>query len=280
MSHNQKIIVWPVVSVMVVLFGALAFVAGRPRHPIKPAEKRLTMPLRATPIAPVAGTQSGSARHRNLSLQPEAFSMGRRLGQRFSPAKRDISILVATLTIGSEPRIVQITRTQKDDGEQVEIKIAGSTASLNWDAKQGALSSGSRATGSDRELIERVALDSPDQFVLAQLRGASYFTVAHNVRPAKADDKYSGPLWNVIRVNDPEADEAKRPESRWRMYYLNTATGLIDRIESEFQGQRLVAEVLGWIDQSGETIPSRIIWTYQGQAVLDYRVTTFSKVSK
>lgn len=219
-------------------------------------------------------------RARNLSLQPEAFNMSRRLGQRFSPGKREISVLVGTLTIGSERRTVQTIRTQSDDGEQVEIKIAGSQGSLTWDAAQGALSSANRATDSDRQLIERLVLDSPDQFVLAQLRGASYYTIARNVRPVDAGDQYSGPLWNVIRIGDPEPDEAKRPESRWRLYYLNAVTGLIDRIESEAQGQQIVAELSSWTDLDGEKIPTQITWTHLDQTLMQYRLINFSHAER
>jgi hypothetical protein len=206
--------------------------------------------------------------------------MSRRLGQRFSPGKREISVLVGTLTIGSERRTVQTIRTQSDDGEQVEIKIAGSQGSLTWDAAQGALSSANRATDSDRQLIERLVLDSPDQFVLAQLRGASYYTIARNVRPVDAGDQYSGPLWNVIRIGDPEPDEAKRPESRWRLYYLNAVTGLIDRIESEAQGQQIVAELSSWTDLDGEKIPTQITWTHLDQTLMQYRLINFSHAER
>src|SRR5712692_9236931 len=77
----------------------------------------------------------------SLSMQPEAFNMGRRLGARFSPSKRETSTLDGTLTIGTDLRTMQTTRTQTDDGEQIEIKFVGSTGSLTWDAAQGALSS-------------------------------------------------------------------------------------------------------------------------------------------
>lgn len=280
MSHKQKSIVWPVLLVVVVLLGTLAFVAGRPRRHAKPEEKKRTMPPRERQVVQVLSANTGGPRPRNLSLQPEAFNMGHRLGKRFSPGKRERSILIGTLTIGSEQRIVQTTRTQTDDGEQVEIKIAGSPGSLTWDRNQGALSSGSRATGSDRQLVERLALDSPDQFVLAQLRGASYYMVAPNVRPVNAGDNYTGPLWNIIRVGDPEPDEAKRPESRWRLYYLNAVTGLIDRIESEAQGQRIVAELSAWTDQDGEKTPTQITWTHLGQTLMQYRLTNFSHAEK
>lgn len=183
---------------------------------------------------------------------------------------------MGTLTVGTERQLVQTTRTQTDKGEEVEIKIAGAQGSLTWEAGQGALSSGSRATSSNRELIERLVLDSPDQFVLAQLRGASYYTVARNVRPADAGDNYAGQLWDIVRVNDPEPDETKQPQSRWRLYYINTATGLIDKIESEVGGKRIVAELSGWNDQNGEKVPTQIKWTQQGRTLMQYTLANFS----
>lgn len=279
MSDKQRRVFWPVLLVVVVLLSALAFVAGRPRRLGAPEEKRPSAPVKIQ-SAQTKGEKAKTSGPRNLSLQPEAFNMGCRLGARFAAGKREKSVLVGTLTVGSERRTVQTIRTQTEDGEQVEIKIAGSATSLTWDKGQGALSSGSRASGSDRELIERLVLDSPDQFVLAQLRGASYYTVAYNVRPVNAGDKYAGPLWNIVRVNDPEPDEAKRPQSRWRLYYINVATGLIGRIESEVGGQRIVAAISGWTNQDGEKVPTEITWTGQGQTLMQYSLTNFSHAEK
>jgi hypothetical protein len=158
----------------------------------------------------------------------------------------------------------------------VEIAIAGRQALLTWHAAEGALSSGAPVTGSDRTLIERLVLDSPDQFVLAQLRGASYYTVAQNVRPDRAGDNYTGPLWNIVRVDDPQRDEQKRAESPWRLYYINATTGLIDRVVCQLRGETIAAEISGWTDQNGEKVPSQITWTHQGQTVMQYRLTNFS----
>ncbi len=261
-------------AIVLMLCGALGLVAVR----FGPNRSQPTAPEIATKSVPATtgGSVSGRKRGHNLSLQPEAFSMIRRLGARFSTSRRGQSILAGRLTIGSERRVVNLTRTQTDDGEQVEINIAGLSKPLTWNGDQGALSATGRATGSDRELIERLVLDSPDQFVLAQLRGASYFTVARNVRPANAEDNYTGPLWNIIRIGDPELDEAKRPESGWRLYYINAETGLIDKIESEVQGQRIVAEISGWTNQNGEKFPTRIIWRRLNQTIMEYRLTEFS----
>jgi hypothetical protein len=212
---------------------------------------------------------------RNLSLQPEASKMVRRLGARFL-SDNTTSALVGTLTIDSVTRPVQMMRKQSKDGESVEIRVEGSEL-LSWDTKQGALAADQKATGNKRELIERLVFDSPDQFVLMQLRGASYYTVAQSVRPADASDGYEGPLWTIVRVDDPERDEAKKPASPWRLYYINTTTGLIDRIESEVEGRRIVAEISSWTEQNGEQLPAQIVWTRDGQTLMQYSLTNFSQ---
>jgi hypothetical protein len=185
-----------------------------------------------------------------------------------------------TLVLGSERRTVQTIRTQTDDGERVEMRMSGTNDVLTWDKGQGARTSSSRAVGADRELIERLVFDSPDQFVLAQLRGANYHTVSRNVKPAGAGDNYNGPLWNLVRVSDPELDEAKRPQSHWRLYYINVTTGLIDRIVSEVNGQKLVAEVSNWSDVNGEKVPLQIIWKRSGQTIMQYSLSNFSHTEK
>jgi hypothetical protein len=214
---------------------------------------------------------------RNLSLQREAIRLARTVGKRFDSDQRSTSVLVGTLKIGSEQKQVQTRREQTDSGEKVEIKVAGGGGTLTWDANEGVLSAGSRAGNADRDMTERLVLDSPDQFVLAQLRGASYATVATNVRQS-ADGPANGQLWNVVRVNDPQSDEAKRAVSSWRLYYINVLSGLIDRIVSDFHGQQLTAEFT-WTEVNGEKVPAQIRWTSQGQLLMEYQLQHFAHVS-
>jgi hypothetical protein len=139
----------------------------------------------------------------------------------------------------------------------------------------GARSNDISAIGSLRELIERLALDSPDQFVLAQLRGASYHTVARDVRPAEAggSDDYTGPRWDLVRIAEPSRLTQNRPRSLWRLYYINSSTGLIDKVVSQEQGKTITAEFSGWITQGGETIPTRIMWKLNKRVVMDLAIT-------
>jgi hypothetical protein len=275
MTRKQQRVFWPGVLVIAIASGALALVTARAISNRKPvpaphnSSKTLLPPQDARVVE-----QKGP---RNLSLQPEAFNLGRRLGTRFSPDKRDQSILTGTLTIGAERKTLSAVRQQTSAGERVEITVVGSLGLLTWDAEQGAMSSTARASSSERDLIERLVLDSPDQFVLAQLRGASYYTIARYARPAEATDGYTGPLWNIVRVGDPEPDGEKQPKSPWRLYYINTVTGLVDRIVSEVQGQRIVAEMSNWTEINGEKVPANITWTSQGQPIMSFHLTLFTR---
>lgn len=282
MSARQKPTGWPLWVLIVLVITTVAFARGRLRAISNPT-------LTAVPETKTSNSKAGSGqtgnsqagrsnpRARNLSLQPGAFNLGRRVGQRFSSSQREQSVLLGTLTTGTEQRGVNITRKQTDNGEQVEINLAGSRGLLSWDAETGPLSSGARATGSERELIERLVLDSPDQFVLAQLRGASYYTVARNVRPAEeASDGYTGALWDIVRIDDPQRDAERKPESSWRLYYINARTGVIDKIVSELRGERIEAVFSDWREENGRKVPGRITWMRQGQELMQYRLTSFS----
>jgi hypothetical protein len=252
-----------------VAFGTAALLVDRAAAPNRIKEQPTTaQESTQTRLAPQA---------RNLSLQPEALKLARHLGARFLAPKDTTSVMTATLKIGSDARTIQMTRAQTEDGESVQIAIDSSSGPFTWDAKQGGLTSGRQPGPTERELIERLVFDSPDQFVLMQFRGASYYTVARAVRPVDAPDGYEGPLWTIVRTDDPEQDEAKRPVSRWRLYYINAATGLIDRIESEVQGQRIVAEISSWTEQNGERLPAKIIWRRDGQTLMQYSLMGFSQ---
>jgi hypothetical protein len=211
---------------------------------------------------------------RNLSLQPEAFRVARQLGKRFGAASRAVSALSGQLSIAGSQQAITITRRQTESGETVELSLTG--RALTWNAAEGMKTNAGAATDAERLLLERLLLDSPDNFVLAQVRGASYFTIARNVRPTDATDGYAGPLWNMVRVDEPQVDEQLRPQSTWRIYYLNVETGLPDRVEYQLDGKDIRAEFLEWNEAQGEKTPSLIRWSSDGQTIMEYRATNVS----
>ena len=219
--------------------------------------------------------QPRTRKMRNLALQPEAFKLSRRLGNRFASSRQTSSTLAGTLITGTQQQEVNVVRRQTSSGEEVGIGVAGTA--LTWSDVEGPGGSGANVNEGQRMLIERLVLDSPDQFVLAQLRGASYYTVARNVRDdVGGSDNYTGPLWDVIRVEEPDREATRRPLSNSRLYYINVQSGLIDKIVSEVRGEKIEANVLHWVDQGGEKIPSHIVWKRGDETVQEFRLTSFT----
>ena len=184
------------------------------------------------------------------------------------------------LTTATDRHIVQIVRTQNGSGEHVDISLTGTTTPLSWDATSGARTSAGTLSAADRALLERFTFDGADQFILAQLRGASYSVVARNVRPDDAPEDYAGPLWDVVRIDDPEQDQQKQPLSRWRLYYLNSVTGLIDKISYDSLGDRIEASLSDWTDRNGEKFPSTITWTSHEKPLATFNVTNVAFVAQ
>jgi hypothetical protein len=224
------------------------------------------------------GPSASAAWQGRLALQPQADRLRRSLGQRFVASGREVAALTGTLTIGMDQHRLQLTRAQQPDGEQVAIGLDGGPPSLTWSTANGAVSAGSPAADPQRALIEWLTLDSPDQFILAQLRGASYYTVARGALPAEANgaDDYSGPVWDLVRVGEPAGVSKNSPQSPSRLYYINAATRLIDKVVSNEPAGEVVAEITDWVSQAGELVPAHITWKQNGQLVMELTISSIT----
>lgn len=223
---------------------------------------------------PAPSTQNRRTQ-RGLVLQPEAFRVSRRLGKRFEATGSGATTSVGKLTTTGSQQPVTIVRRRTEVGETAEFAIG--TRTLTWSDGEGIKAVVGIPTPAERLLVERLLLDSPDQFVLAQLSGASYFTMARNVRADDAVDDQPGPSWTQVRVSYPENDQTPRSTSSWRIYYINSATGLIDRIVSEFNGRTAEARIVRWIEEGGEKFPAHITWSVDDETILDYQLSTASQ---
>jgi hypothetical protein len=265
---RKRKILWPHIFLVLATSGTLAIVGGQDFSGPAAAPMNSAAPTSRTP------SQSSS---RNLALQPEALKLSRRLGRRFIGPQLSTTTMDGTLRTESGMQAIRMTRRQTDRGERIEIQIGAVPSALTWDQDEGTKSGGATASDSERTAIERLVLDSVDQFVGAQFRGASYYTVGHNVRPAAAgdSDNYDGPLWDVIRVHEPNRDAEKTPQSPWHLYYINSTTGLIDKVVSDFRGEKIETTFTRWTAQGGEKFPSLITWRRQGQLIMEFAVTNF-----
>ena len=208
-----------------------------------------------------------------LGMQPVADMMRRTLGQRFLIPGQEISTVTGTLVVNGASHSINLIRTATGEGDQASMAMDGGAASSGWDTSNGATVGGQGADSSEASIIERLVLDSPDELILGQLRGASYYSVAQNVMPAgSTPGAYTGPLWDVVRLGEPSVAGVSQAQSPWRLYYINTQTGLLDRIVSH-EGSAITADITAWAQQGGELYPSHITWSRNGQVVMDLTVT-------
>jgi hypothetical protein len=288
----RKLITTVIVVSLALVVGLLVAYAEPLRHwhLTRKVEKQFAIPtsssnaprLGANASRQVANADDGGVEKTgSLSLQPEAAKLLRRVGGERFKSRTNTSLSVqGVLKTTGDSHTVSIVRGQTDDGERVEVFFSDGVASLVWTPNSGPQnSSGTTLSQAQRILLERLAYDSADQFILAQLRGASYSVVICNLRPDDAGDEYTGPLWDVVRVDDPERDEQKRPLSPWRLYYINRTTGLIDKVISEVGGERVEAQFSDWTDRNGEKFPASITWSRGGQTVMTFNLINVSVAS-
>ena len=238
----------------------------------------ITRASNKAPNIPIETQPQTSKGRRNLSLRPETMRVSRKLGNRFAATRRDSSVLSGTLLTNKGQTAITITRNQSDAGEAVEIALTNEPGILTWNQIDGAKSSVTTLNEEQRLLIERLVFDSADYFVLTQLRGASYQAVARNVRPDEAEFSadYKGPLWDIVRVDDPQKDPQKKPVSSWRLFYINSKTDLIDKIVFEQRGERIEATLSDWTVVAGEQVPSHVTWITGTKTLMELSLTNFT----
>jgi hypothetical protein len=231
--------------------------------------------IRVPPAMAEQGTSAGGPGQRRLAWQSQADKMRRKLGLRYSVPGREVLTMTGILAVEGRQHQVRIVRVQVEEGEEVSIAVDGGQQKLRWDVQDGAKSNTTAAFGSERSLIERIVLDSADQFVLAQLRGVGYYTVAERVRPSDAPVQgYSGQLWTVVRLTEPADTTYSKSLSERRLYFINETNGLIDKVSSVEDGQVIVADLTEWTAVTGEMVPRRISWSRNKQIVMQLELTT------
>ncbi len=235
--------------------------------------------LVAAPGSTVRQTNAGLGGTLNVATDrfPLAGRLRQRLGKRFLTQGKVATEIVGMLQRGQEHQLIRLTRSYSETGEVVTFTLAGKTAIFQWRDDSGALSDGARASADTRTLIERLVLDSPDQFVLAQLRRTAYQKIAEAVRPEESistdkNENYTGPLWTLVQVLEAGTVADRRPLSAVRQYYLNQNTGLLDRVLSQEDGKTVTAEIAGWVERNGETFPSLITWKSGGEELMKLTV--------
>jgi hypothetical protein len=76
-------------------------------------------------------------------------------------------------------------------------------------------------------------------------------------------------------VEEP-ATHPNNPSGLWRLYYINSSTGLLDKVVSQERGRPITAEFSRWVDQGGEIFPTQITWKQNKETVMEMTIINIS----
>lgn len=193
------------------------------------------------------------------------------LGDRFESPGRARCILAGTLTRRtgatrvSTPVVVVREFPDKLRFEEQTlsgIRVLGHDGTRSW---------GSRGLSEeDAILVEELARDSLERFITSQAMGEATLHLGDMFRMDDGTEAtYAGPFYDILRVDDNFAESASRPT----LYYLNSRTGLPERIvyQRNAGGTAVKVEVefSEWITVTGQKLPRSTVWKEDGVVVAE-----------
>jgi hypothetical protein len=182
--------------------------------------------------------------------------------------------MTATFTRSKgQPRTAQLTIIRElPDKLRIEETSLTSQRTIGNDGSRPWSRTGSPST-EDLRLIETIVRDSVEHFIAGQVRGDATFHLGDMFR---ADDgsnqNYDGPFHDILRVDDAfETPEGTK--TRPTLFYLNSRTGLLEKIVYEREEGKIEVEFGEWITIASQKTPGRIIWKENGSVTNQLVIT-------
>ena len=225
------------------------------------------------PVSPFAVDRGGLDRHVIRALDA--------LGNRFESPAQGRSIMTATfMRSKGEPRQFTIIR-ELPDKLRIEETVLTTQRTIGHDGNRPWARTGSLSE-EDLRLIETLVRDSVEHFIAGQARGDATFHLGDMFR---ADDgsnqNYEGPFHDILRVDDA-FETLEGTKTRPTLFYLNSRTGLLEKIAYEREEGKIEVEFREWITIANQKTPGRITWKENGSVTNQLVITqvAFSPVAQ
>ena len=233
-----------------------------------------------------AGAKASETKSKQVEQQrpPQPFAVDRSrldrhviraldaLGNRFESPAQGRSIMTATFTRSKgEPRQFTIIRELPD---KLRIEETGLTTqwTIGHDGNRPWARAGS-PSAEDLRLIETIMRDSMEHFIAGQARGDATFHLGDMFRADDgSNENYTGPFHDILRVDDAfETPEGTK--TRPTLFYLNSRTGLLEKIVYEREEGKIEVQFGEWITIANQKTPGRIIWKENGSVTNQLVIT-------
>lgn len=256
---------------LVALFLAVFAASGRAwltNERVVPPSERATVPVATAPQ-----TETLSFTLNRAQLGHHVVRALDALGDRFESPGRARSILTGAFVRhvgGTQVSAPMVLLREFPDKVRFEVQTASGLRVLGHDGRQS-WSQDSSISREDAALVEELVTDSVEHFITGQATGDATFHLGDMFRLNDSSDaEYAGPFYDILRVDDTFRNSSGL-RARPTLFYLNSRTGLPERIVYELPGEgattRVEVEFGEWFTVAGQKLPRRTAWKKGGALV-------------
>jgi len=200
------------------------------------------------------------------------------LGDRFEIEAKARVLITASLTRnGGSPTQLTIVREPGDklrveEQAATRLRILGHDGSRSW-------GQGGPPNVDEIEFLDSLVRDSIEHFITGQAAGNATLQLGDMFRLDNGEDPgYVGPFYDILRVEDAYTTAGVR-DSRPTLHYLNSQTGLPERIVYERGSKRVLVEFGNWAVFGGQKVPGRVVWQENGTIIRELTINQESFVA-
>ena len=274
MSKKQKRILWPVLVMVALGLGALAFASSR----------NARRAIEARPVASQNPTAVVNARSEEYvragRLWPQLRWHLKTLGDRIEKPGKERITMTGTIKRDGDPQALPMALTLEFPDRlrlTVQEGLQQRVLTFNGHAASGV---GSALTPREREFIETLVYDTAEHFFLGQTQGAVMRCLGQRFRTDDGTSpNYTGPYYDLYEVSD-QIKTSVEARFQSKVFYFNSDTLLLERVRYQVSRDGAAVEVetriSGWQQTLGQQVPSRIVRLENNQPVLTLTVNVAS----
>ena len=274
MSKKQKRVFWPVVLIVALALGALAFASARN------ARRTIEARLVTSQSPPAVANPTSEEYVRAGRLWPQLRWHLKVLGDRIEkPGKERMTITGTIKRAGDSQALPMSVTLEFPDRLRLTVQdgVQQRVVTFNGQAAAGV---GNALTSREREFIETLVYDTAEHFLAGQTQGTAMRCLGQRFR---ADDgttpNYTGPYYDLYEMSD-QIKTAADARQQIKYFYFNSETLLLERVSYQIMRNGAPVEVetriSNWQQAQGQQAPRRIVRLENGQPVLALTITALT----
>ena len=264
MSTQQKRIFWPIVLIVGLALGALAFASAHA------GRRTMEGSSRASQNSPAAANPRSEEYVNRGRLSPQLRWKLKAFGDRLEKPGKERVTLAGTLMRPADVAPVPVLLVlQFPDRLRLVMQVGGQSRVITFNGYAARGQGGPPLDPREEDLIETLVYDTPEHFFGTQSQSISTRFLGEHFRPdGGTGTEYSGPFYDVYQMTE-RIGQGVSARSQTKLFCFNSNTHLLERISYDLERNRsrtpVEIQLSGWRQVQEQQVPSRILRWESGQ---------------